>query len=140
MLIREAQIADIEPMSVVRLAVRENVLSDPALVTYDDYVEYLTRRGCGWVAEVAGRIVGFAIVDLQEHNVWALFVHPDFDRRGIGRALHDTMLAWYFRQTSAPLWLSTEPGTRAEAFYRKAGWQEVGRTASGEVKFEMGSV
>lgn len=136
MSIRQAHVADISRMSEVRLAVRENSLNNPALVTYDHYVEYLTRRGRGWVAEVAGRIVGFAIADLQGHSIWALFVHPDFDRQGIGRALHDVMLDWYFGQTTEPVWLSTAPGTRAEGFYRQAGWQESGHTKSGEVRFE----
>jgi GNAT superfamily N-acetyltransferase len=139
MLIREAQVADIEAMSVVRLAVKENVLSNPALVPYADYVDYLTRRGQGWVAEVGGRIVGFAIADLQDHNIWALFVHPGFDRQGLGRVLHDTMLDWYFAQTQEPVWLGTAPGTRAEAFYRKAGWRDMGIRGNGEVKFEMGA-
>ncbi|GAB2863510.1 GNAT family N-acetyltransferase [Hymenobacter ruber] len=137
MKIREAQVADISQMSEIRLSVRENALSNPALVTYDDYVEYLTRRGKGWVAEVDGQLAGFAIADLQGHSVWALFVHPNFDRKGIGRALHDTMLAWYFGQTTEPVWLSTAPGTRAEGFYRRAGWRETNRTASGEVRFEL---
>lgn len=137
MLIRPAHIADIKPLMAVRFAVKENVLNNPALVTYAAYVEYLTRRGQGWAAEEAGRIVGFAIADLQGHSIWALFVHPDFDQRGIGRALHDTMLNWYFRQTAAPVWLSTVPGTRAEGFYRRAGWHETGRTSSGEVRFEL---
>ena len=136
MQIREAQLADIAPMSAVRLAVKENVLSDPALVTYADYVDHLARRGKGWVAEVAGRIVGFAIVDVLNHNVWALFVHPDCEGRGIGRALHDTLLAWYFQQTPTPLGLGTEPGTRAAAFYRKAGWRDLGLQQDGEVRFE----
>lgn len=135
--IRQAQVADIPRLSEIRLAVRENPLNNPALVTYADYVEYLTHRGRGWVAEEAGRIVGFAIADLTGHSIWALFVHPGFDRRGIGRALHDAMLSWYFSQTSEPLWLSTAPGTRAEGFYRRAGWCETGRTASGEVRFEL---
>ncbi|MBO2009488.1 GNAT family N-acetyltransferase [Hymenobacter negativus] len=137
MLIRKAQIADIPLMTEIRLAVRENVLNNPALVTYDDYVDYLTRRGQGWVAEENGRMAGFAIADLQDHSIWALFVHPEYDCRGIGRALHDAMLAWYFAQTTEPVWLSTAPGTRAEGFYRHAGWQETGRTKSGEVRFEM---
>src|SRR5688500_16080133 len=118
MFIREAQLADIDTLAEVRYAVTENVLSNRALVTYDDYVEYLTRRGKGWVAEIEGRVVGFAIADLQNHNIWALFVHPDFDHQGVGRALHDTMLNWYFSQTKEPVWLGTAPGTRAEAFYR----------------------
>ncbi|MBT9393922.1 GNAT family N-acetyltransferase [Hymenobacter sp. NST-14] len=121
----------------VRLAVRENVLRNSALVTGEMCVDYLTRRG--WVAEVGGRVVGFAMADLQEYSVWALFVHPDFDRRGIGKALHDQLLDWYFAQTDHPIWLSTVPGTRAEAFYRRQGWQETGRTSSGEVRFERGN-
>ena len=138
--IRQAHVADIPRLSEVRLAVRENPLNNPALVTYADYVEYLTQRGRGWVAVAGGRIVGFAIADLQDHSIWALFVHPDFDRQGIGRALHDTLLTWYFGQTDAPVWLSTAPGTRAEGFYRRAGWRETGRTKSGEVRFERGGL
>jgi GNAT superfamily N-acetyltransferase len=137
MLIRQAHVADIESLAEIRFAVRENVLNNPALVTYDDYVDYLTRRGKGWVAEEDGRMVGFGIADVQDHSIWALFVHPDFDRRGIGLALHDEMLKWYFAQTFEPVWLSTAPGTRAEGFYRRAGWQETGRTKSNEIRFEM---
>jgi ribosomal protein S18 acetylase RimI-like enzyme len=135
--IRQAHIADIALLTEIRFAVRENVLNNPTLVTYDDYVEYLTRRGKGWVAEEDGRIAGFAIADVQDRSIWALFVHPDFDRRGIGRALHDEMLKWYFAQTSEPAWLSTAPGTRAEGFYRRAGWRETGRNKSNEIRFEM---
>ena len=138
MQIREAQLADIPQLTEVRLAVLENKLSRPELVTDADYIDYLTQRGKGWVAEAAGRVVGFAIVDVVGHNIWALFVHPEFDRRGIGRSLHHRMLSWYFSQTTVPVWLGTEPGTRAEAFYRKAGWRYEGLMANGEVKFEMG--
>lgn len=137
MLIREAQPVDIPALMYVRMAVRENRLSRPELVTPADCLDYISRRGRGWVAEVAGQIVGFAIADLEDHNIWALFVHPDFDQQGLGRALHDTMLHWYFGQTTEPVWLSTAPGTRAEGFYRRAGWRETGRTASGEVRFEL---
>jgi GNAT superfamily N-acetyltransferase len=137
MLLREAQVVDIPSLTEVRFAVRENVLNNPALITADDYVDYLTRRGKGWVAEEGGRIVGFAIADLQGHSIWALFVHPNYDRQGIGCALHDAMLSWYFDQTAEPVWLSTAPGTRAERFYRRAGWRETGRTSSNEIRFEM---
>lgn len=135
--LREAKVTDIPAMSEVRLAVRENPLNTPSLVTEADYVDYLTRRGKGWVAERDGCVVGFAIADLQGHSIWALFVHPEHDRQGLGRALHDTMLRWYFGHTSEPVWLSTAPGTRAEGFYRRAGWRETGRTTSGEVRFEL---
>jgi len=47
------------------------------------------------------------------------------------------MIGWYFSQTSTNVWLGTAPGTRAEAFYRKAGWNEIGMHGKGEIKFEM---
>ncbi|AHJ96438.1 GNAT family N-acetyltransferase [Hymenobacter swuensis] len=137
MLYRVAHPADIPALTEVRFAVRENVLRNRALVTAADYLDYLTRRGQGWVAEDAGRIAGFAIADAQDHSIWALFVHPYFDRQGIGKTLHQLLLTWYFTQTDHSIWLSTAPGTRAEEFYRRQGWQETGRTSSGEVRFEL---
>jgi len=137
MTFREATIHDIPPIQVVRNAVTENTLSNPALVTDKDCEEYIMKRGKGWICEVDDTIVGFAIADLQDHNVWALFVQPGFDKKGIGRRLHDDMLNWYFQQTTQTIWLSTSPGTRAEAFYRKAGWRETGLYGKGEIKFEM---
>ncbi|AYA38332.1 GNAT family N-acetyltransferase [Hymenobacter oligotrophus] len=137
MLIREAHPHDIKQMQVVRHAVKENVLSDPGLVTDQDCDEYICRRGKGWVCEVDDRVVGFAIADLQDQNIWALFVDPEFEGRGIGKQLHDCMLAWYFAQNQPRVWLGTEPNTRAERFYRRNGWQAVGQHGKGEVKFEM---
>ena len=66
-----------------------------------------------------------------------LFVHPDFDKRGIGSRLHDIMLDWYFAQSKANIWLGTSPGTRAEKFYEAKGWTETGMHGKKETKFEM---
>lgn len=134
--IREATPNDIPTLARLRLSVRENVLSRPDLITQHDYSEFLFNRGKGWVCEVDGEIAGFSIVDLVDKNVWALFVDPDFEKRGIGRQLHDEMLDWYFSQTNDTLWLGTAPGTRAEEFYRKAGWENAGMHGK-ETKFEM---
>lgn len=137
MIFRQATSDDIPQVQVVRNAVRENVLSNPGLVSDSDCEEYINQRGRGWVCEIAGRVVGFSIFDLVEHNVWALFVHPDHEKKGIGRKLHDEMMDWYFSESLEPAWLGTAPGTRAEEFYRKAGWREAGTHGKGEVKFEM---
>lgn len=134
---REAAPADIAGMQIVRNAVKENVLSNPLLVTDEDCLDYITRRGKGWICEADGRLVGFAIADLQDRNIWALFIHPQWEKKGIGKTLHDTMLDWYFSQTTDTVWLSTAPGTRAEGFYRKQGWKEAGTHGKGEIKFEM---
>jgi GNAT superfamily N-acetyltransferase len=135
--IREARIEDIPQIQVVRNAVKENTLSDPNLVTDQDCEEFLFERGKGWVCEIDKQIVGFSIVDLKENNIWALFLDPDFENQGIGRKLHDVMLDWYFKQTKENVWLGTSPNTRAEIFYRKSGWNEIGTHGKGEVKFEM---
>jgi GNAT superfamily N-acetyltransferase len=137
MIFREARVTDIPEIQFVRNSVKENTLSDPALVTDQDCENYMFTRGKGWVCEIDGRIVGFAIADLIDHNVWALFVQPGFDKNGIGKKLHDDMLDWYFSQSDSAIWLSTAHGTRAEQFYRKAGWKEIGIHGKGEIKFEM---
>ncbi|MGU3374981.1 GNAT family N-acetyltransferase [Chryseobacterium sp. M5A1_1a] len=134
---REARLEDIPQIQVVRNSVKENTLSDPNLVTDRDCEEFLFERGKGWVCEVDQKIVGFSIVDLKENNIWALFLHPDFENKGIGRKLHNIMLDWYFEQKKDNVWLGTSPGTRAEEFYRKSGWKEIGNHGKGEIKFEM---
>ncbi|ROH94351.1 N-acetyltransferase [Chryseobacterium cucumeris] len=136
-IIREAKPEDIPQIQIVRNSVKENTLSDPGLVTDKDCEEFLFQRGKGWVCEMEDQIVGFSIADLKENNIWALFVHPDFENLGIGRKLHDIMLDWYFEQNKDSVWLGTSPGTRAEIFYRKSGWKEAGPHGKGEIKFQM---
>jgi GNAT superfamily N-acetyltransferase len=137
MIFREAQVSDIKQIQRVRHSVKENVLSNPALVTDTDCEEYLTVRGKGWVCEIENAIVGFAIADLKAHNIWALFIHPDHAGKGIGKKLHHIMMNWYFTQTSEGVWLSTAPHTKAEVFYKMAGWKQTGTQPNGELRFEM---
>jgi len=136
---REAIPNDIPQIQIVRHAVKENVLSNPSLVTDEDCAEYLVNRGKGWVCESNGRIIGFAIADLVDDNIWALFVDPDFEKQGIGKELHQMMLNWYFSQGKKKAWLGTSPNTRAVSFYKKAGWIEAGLHGTTEIRFEMNS-
>ncbi len=137
MIIREAKIKDIKQIQFVRNSVKENTLSNPSLVSDEDCKEFITERGKGWVCEINNEIVGFAIADLKENNIWALFLNPNFEKKGIGQQLHKTMLNWYFSKTKNKVWLGTAFNTRAEQFYRKAGWTEVGSHGTKEIKFEM---
>ena len=134
---REATPKDIPQIQIVRHLVKENTLSNPNLVTDQDCLEFLTKRGKGWVCECEGQIVGFAIADLKEDNIWALFIDPKFEKKGIGSKLQNIMLDWYFSQGKTYVWLGTSPNTRAETFYRKTGWIENGKNGPNEIKFEM---
>jgi GNAT superfamily N-acetyltransferase len=135
--IREATLLDFPKLMEIRMSVKENTLSDPELIPEDDYAKFCFIQGKGWVYEVDSVIVGFAIVDLLGNNIWALFMDPQFEKKGIGKKLHDTMINWYFEQTKTTVWLGTEPHSRAADFYRKSGWTEVGLNGKNEIKFEM---
>jgi GNAT superfamily N-acetyltransferase len=135
MTLRIATLADIEAMHRVRLSVEENRLSDPSRVTLAHYREMLETRGRGWVYEVNNEIAGFAIADDSTRSIWALFVRPGKEGRGIGRALHDAMVAWLFDVGHSPLWLTTEPNTRAARFYLAAGWTLEPGLEKGELRF-----
>lgn len=134
--LRVARREDVAEIQRVRHAVRENRLTS-RVIGDDEVVEHLERRGRGWVVTVQGAVAAFAIGDATNGNIWALFVDPAHEARGYGRRLHDEMVGWMLAQGHASLWLTTAPGTRAEGFYRKAGWRDCGLVASGERRFEM---
>jgi GNAT superfamily N-acetyltransferase len=137
MSIREAEIADIPAMHRIRMAVRENVLTNPLAVQEADYEPYLSPPNKGWVCEISNNIVGFSIVDVKGNEVWALFVDPEHEGQGVGGRLHDILVNWYFSQNEEELILGTEEGTRAEKFYTQKGWKVSGQKSNGEIIFKM---
>lgn len=137
MSIREALLADIPEMHRIRMAVKENVLTNPLAVQEADYVPFLSLPNKGWVCEISDQIVGFSMVDVTGNEVWALFVDPSFEGQGVGGGLHDILVNWYFAQGEEELILGTEVGTRAENFYRHNGWKASGQKSNGEIIFKM---
>ncbi len=135
-MLRQAVVADVPDMHRVRMSVRENRLVS-TIITEADTRKAIEDLGRGWVVEVDGEVVAFAIGNQITGNIWALFVDPEHEGRGYGRQLHDEMLTWLWAQGLRKLWLTTEPGTRAERFYQKAGWTKLGVTDNGEVRFEI---
>ncbi len=133
--IRTASAADVPAMHRLRLNVRENRLLDPTRITEASYRPYILA-GTAWVAEADEKIVGFALLDAPKRRVEALFVEPQSEGAGIGRALHQQLLERAREMGLARLSLSTEDGSRAVSFYEKAGWQRSGSTSDGEVLFE----
>jgi GNAT superfamily N-acetyltransferase len=134
--IRTASLADVPAMHKVRRSVRENRLGDPTRITEDSYLHFI-EIGSIWVAVIQDEeVVGFSALDPTTESVWALFVDPDHEGAGIGRALHDHMLEWASRHGMQTLWLATAPATRAEQFYLKAGWTKKGTPSTAETRFE----
>jgi GNAT superfamily N-acetyltransferase len=133
---RKAALEDIAAMMALRRSVRENQLSHPGLVTAEDCRRYV-ERGHMWVWEEHGQVLGISAGNCETGSIWALFVRPGHEGRGIGRALFaaacDILLRAGFRRMT----LSTDPGTRATRFYRAAGWRETGRTPESELIFEL---
>ncbi len=138
--LRQATRADIPGMHRVRLAVRENRLTSGA-ITEADYAPAIETTGRGWVivedGVEGGEVRGFAVGNATSGDIWALFVDPLHEGRGFGRRLHDAMVTWLFAQGLPRLRLGTEPGTRAQRFYERAGWRRTGSGERGEVAYEL---
>ncbi|HET7334801.1 MAG TPA: GNAT family N-acetyltransferase [Rhizomicrobium sp.] len=137
MQITEASVADIAEIQRVRMSVRENILGDPSRVTPADIERMIEQGGKGWVCRADGVIRGFSFADQTNANVWALFIEPGYDHRGMGRMLHDLAVAWLFDGGAQTIWLSTEPHSRAEKFYRIAGWQQTDVEPNGDLRLEL---
>ncbi len=134
---RQATLADIPQMSAIRLAVTENVLSDPAKVTPQMYEDYLHKLGRGWVAEENGQVLGFAYGASADNSIWALFVAPGQEGRGMGRRLLGLAVDWLVSQGAKELILCTDAATRADRFYQAQGWQRGQVQADGEVRYRL---
>lgn len=139
--VRLAVESDISRLIEIRALVHENRLMTPGLVTRADY-EWFVAHGPVWVAEGAissgGRttIQGFAAGDPRHGTVWALFVDPMAEGRGIGQRLLAQVCETLQEQGHSTATLTTAAGTRAETFYRAGEWTIIGRTASGELRFQ----
>lgn len=123
-------------MHRVRLAVRENTLSDPNRITEADYVAGIEQSGRTWVVEAQGEIVAFA-TGYESGSIWALFVHPDHEGRGHGTALHSAVVGWLWSLGHGHIWLTTGPGTRAERFYVSRGWRPCGAASGGDIRLAL---
>jgi len=133
-MLRIANANDIPALKAVRNSVQENALSDPANIVDSDYRWFVANPGVVlW--EENGEVVGFSAADPRNGSIWALFVSPGYEGRGIGSALLARSCESLKSVGLQRAWLTTDPGTRAERFYLAAGWTAVGRK-SNEVLFE----
>ncbi len=132
---RRATFEDVFELERIRGLVRENQLS--STIPRERLLAALDTRGRGWVAIDGESIVGFSMADLPDSSIWALFLLPEWEGKGLGRSLLDCAVSWLGQKECSKIWLSTAPGTRAEGFYEHLGWKRTGLTDKGEVRFEL---
>lgn len=138
--IRSATASDARDLMAIRVAVKENVLtrSRAAELGIDTHsIADMLGPGqppshVGFCAEEDGTVVGFSMGDLRDGSVYALFVHPEHEGKGVGARLMAPLIAALQRAGHETLTLSTERGTRAFAFYARRGWVECGSNEVGE--------
>jgi len=134
-MIRPATLSDLPRIFEIRDSVRENRLFDPGRVTEADAVWFIENAAL-WVWEEAdGTVTGFSGSDRRDASIWALFVAPGHEGKGIGRALLDRSCEALRQAGHQTAILSTEAGTRAERHYRAAGWTATGTSPRGELIF-----
>jgi GNAT superfamily N-acetyltransferase len=134
-MIRKATRADYPHISEIRLSVRENCLAKSKYESVASDADWIFDNAAFWVWEEEGAIQGFSAADPRDGTIFALFVHPSHEGRGIGRALLP-MACQILRDGGHVIaTLTTEAGTRAERFYRLDGWTEIGREDDGQIVF-----
>jgi GNAT superfamily N-acetyltransferase len=132
-MIRAVTRSDLPRIFEIRDGVRENRLTDPSLVTEADAVWFIDNAAL-WVWEEAdGSVTGFSGSDPRDGSIWALFVAPGHEGKGIGRALLDRSCDALREAGHQTAVLSAEPGTRAERHYRAAGWTVAGTSTRGQL-------
>jgi GNAT superfamily N-acetyltransferase len=134
--VSKATTADISRLAEIRAAVRENILSDPNSVTTTD-IQWFIDNSTIWTWVEDGKIYGFSAGDPRDGTIFALFVDPNWEGRGIGQALLSLACATLRQAGHKRITLGTGPGTRAEQFYRRNGWASVGNKANGEILFRL---
>ena len=132
-MIRIATLTDIPRLMEICGSVRENRLSDPSRVTLADYNWHIAHAPIHVWEDDDGVIKGLSAGDPRDGSIWALFVDPAFEGRGIGQALILAACNSVAAAGHRVARLSTEAGTRAERFYLRNGWLAKGHTERGEV-------
>lgn len=95
---REAAATDMPGISRVRASVRENFLTPEQMaqrgITSASVAASFLQSAKGWVAVRRDEIVAFSIADRDEASIFALFVLPEYEGRGIGSRLLDLAVQW----------------------------------------------
>lgn len=139
--IRQATPQDIDTLFAIRTSVVQNHLSREQMtelgITPDGLADSIRESPCVWIAEVNGEPAGFSMVDLDSGEVFAMFVRPAYENRGLGRQLMAAAEAALFERHDT-LFLVTDgrDEIRANGFYQRLGWSVVDQVDGDDVRYQ----
>lgn len=137
--IRPAETAEVAGIFSVRATVNENTLSVAELadmgITPESVTAMIDAELCAWVAVEGDTVVGFSMIDQEEGSLFAVFVRPSHEGRGVGRSLvNEAEKQLFARHTTCCL--ETGGTTRAAGFYRRLGWSNEQDVGNGDIRLE----
>lgn len=123
-MIREFRDDDFDAVTILWRVAREKLLpegqTDTGHYFYEDqnyFRGHVLKKNQVWVVDVGDRPVAF--MAMENDFIDQLYIHPDFQRRGIGLEL----LNFARQQSPEHLWLYTlQVNVNARAFYEKNGF------------------
>ena len=127
---RQIDPTDVPALFDVRVSTRENALSREELtgmgITEPSVTAMLKATHRGYLCEVDSRVVGFAMVNLSNGEMWVIAVLPAYEQQGVGTGLLARVEDVLWTAGWDEIWLTTDvdPSLRAYGFYRKQGWTD----------------
>ncbi len=127
---REIASEDMQAIFDVRVATWHNEHGQEELtrmgITHESVRERMKDSHRGWLCEVGGRVVGFAMGDRKTGEMWVIAVLREHEGQGVGKRLLALVEEWLRREGWREIWLTTDTDEnfRAVGFYRRQGWED----------------
>ncbi|ENI8089352.1 GNAT family N-acetyltransferase [Salmonella enterica] len=137
--IRQALITDVDSIFEIRTSVTENHLSREEMrqmgITERSVADMIQKSTCAWGAIDGVKAVGFTMVLHDKGCLFAAFVLPEYENRGIGRELLMRAEEELFKHHEV-IWLETEKNSRAAKIYKHLGWDDKTDIDEGHIRLE----
>ncbi len=104
-------------------------------ITESVVADMIEKSFCAWVAAENDKIVGFSMILSDEGCLFAAFVLPEYEGRGIGRRLVFLAEQELFKHHEIA-WLETDKNSRAAKFYMQLGWGNKKEINGTDIKLE----
>lgn len=104
-------------------------------ITESAVTDMIEKSHCAWVAVDDGKVIGFSMILPDEGCLFAVFVLPEYEGRGVGRSLVDLAEQELFKHHKV-VWLETDKNSRAAKFYMRLGWVKKENISESDIRLE----